>query len=279
MALVRNKQDRRRDRHKNRTGRKPFSGVDGEGGNINGKHEYLLLRAGRDHVLETGEPLQFWECLAFLADLPKTHIYVSFFFDYDVTMICRRIPVARLQRLLDREARQVPDKPGSSFPVDVGPFQIDYLPKKEFKVRRRIRGAEWTTIQDVGSFFQCSFVKALQRWFDDGSMDEQIARIAEGKEQRHDFGQVTQDERQYNLLEIIMLERMMDKFRSVCDELDLRPHKWEGPGHLVSAVFRNEGLPNNKSIPLFTEDAHVAIMANMAYYGGRFEVARFGMIA
>lgn len=271
-------QDRRKDRHRNRVQRKPFCGVDGEGGNIDGRHEYLLLRAGTEHVLETGKPLSWHECLGFLADLPKDRIYVSFYFDYDVTMMLRDLPAERLNRLLDRDCRRIPDKPGSSFPVDVGDYQIDYLGRKEFKVRRRKKGAQWTVVQDVGSFFQCSFVVALKRWFGDGTMDAQIDKIAEGKAQRHDFGQVTEDERQYNLLEIIMLENMMEKFRSVCDELELKPHRWEGPGNLVAAVFQREKLPKNKDIGLFEEYPLVAIMANMGYYGGRFEVVEFGFI-
>src|SRR5690242_3139806 len=132
---------RKADRHLNRTGRKPFAGVDGEGGNIEGRHVYLLLRAG-EHVLETGEELTAVECLNFLSRLPADKIYVSFFFDYDVTMMLRDLPPERLARLLDNDCRRIPGKPCSSFPVDYAGFQIDYMPRKEFKVRRRLRRDE-----------------------------------------------------------------------------------------------------------------------------------------
>lgn len=85
-------QDRRKDRHRDRRNpqlRKPFCGVDGEGGNFPSGHEYMLLRAG-EFALETGKPLTSIECLGFLADLPKDRIYVAYFFDYDVTMIDRK---------------------------------------------------------------------------------------------------------------------------------------------------------------------------------------------
>src|SRR6188472_308815 len=119
----------------------PFAGVDGEGGDIGtGRQEYLLLRAG-DHVLETGQPLTPMECLRFLADLPHDRTYVSYAFNYDVTMILRDLPVERWARILEpkRGVR------GTVLPVCVpyrqtpqdGDVEVNYMPSKEFKVRIR----------------------------------------------------------------------------------------------------------------------------------------------
>lgn len=276
--------DQRRDRHRSRrttAPKKPFCGVDGEGGDVNGRHEYLLLRAG-EFCLETGEPLTWLECLAFLADLPKDRIYVSFFFDYDVTMMMRGADPERVARLLDTDCRRIPSKPCSSFPVDFGSFQVDYMPHKEFRVRRRLgpkKYGQWTIVHDTGSFFQSAFTKALRKWFaDEPELTPVIDKIAEGKEQRNEFGEVTEYEREYNKLEILMLERLMEKFRDLCTELGIRPTKWQGPGNLVSAVFKRAGLPRNSDISLFTDMPELAAMANSAYYGGRFEVSTFGKI-
>lgn len=277
---------RKGDRHRTRrSGPKPFCGVDGEGGNLGLlpvlNHEYLLLRAG-EFALETGSPLTVFECLGFLADLPKDRIYVSFFFDYDVTMMLRTLPVERLTRLLDTDCRRIPGKPCSSFPIDFGDFQIDYMPHKEFRVRRRLgtrEYAQWTVIHDTGTFFQSSFVTALRKWFaDEPTMTAVIDKIAEGKEERNVFGEVTEYEREYNKLEIMMLERLMEKFRDLCSSLDMRPTKWQGPGNLVSSVFKRERLPGNKDIELFDTMPQLMSMANSAYYGGRFEVSTFGHI-
>lgn len=278
---------RKRDRHRDRNTPRRFCGVDGEGGNVGllpiQDHEYFLLRAG-EFVLETGEPLTWVECLQFLADLPTDRIWVSYFFDYDVTMILRRAPEERIRRLLDTDCRRIPKKPCSSFPVDIGKFQVDYMPHKEFRVRQWVGpGAKdysnWVIIHDTGTFFQSSFVSALTRWFaDEPAITPVIEQIAEGKKQRNDFGQVTEYEREYNRLEIAMLERLMEKFRDLCSELDLRPLKWQGPGNLVSAVFRREKLPRNNQIDLFDTQPELMKMANAAYYGGRFEVSTFGDI-
>lgn len=279
-------QDRKRDRHAHRRYAidRPFVGVDGEGGNFDTGHEYMLLRAG-NRVLETGKPLSWHDCLPFLADLPKDVIYVAYFFDYDATMILRGLPEERVRRLLDIDCRRIPQKPCSSWPIDFHEFQIDYLPRKELRVRRK--GGQWTIISDVGPFFQSAFCSedadgklygALPRWFPEPEYEPVLRKIAEGKKQRHDFGGVTEYEREYNLLEIKMLENLMERFRDVCSQLDIRPQKWQGPGNLVSAVFKREGLPRNKDISLFEQYPTVARMGNDAYYGGRFEVSHFGHI-
>lgn len=277
---------------------RPFVGVDGEGGDIYGSHEYLLLRAG-DQVLETGEPLTWEECLWFLSELPSDVIYVSYYFDYDVTMMVRRMPEERLRRLMDRESRT--DRSGmfhGPMPIDIGNYQVDYLPHKEFRVRRRIdtvahkrRYTKWVVISDVGSFFQSSFVSALRKWY--GSTDSQgewtpnpgeshmaavIDKIEEGKSQRNAFGRVTQYEREYNLLECKVLVQLMNKFRTMCHEAGLRPAKWQGPGNLVMAQFRKVGLPKNKDITCFDDYDGLQAFCNAAYYGGRFEACVFGEI-
>jgi len=278
---------RKRDRHRTRSTPRRFCGVDGEGGQAGLlpvlDHHYYLLRAG-EFALETGKSLSWVECLQFLADLPTDRIWVSYFFDYDVTMMLRDAPEERIKRLLDTDCRRIPGKPCSSFPVDIGKFQVDYMPHKEFRVRQWVGPgpkdySNWVIIHDTGSFFQCSFVQALNRWFaDEPDLKPVIDQIAEGKSQRNDFGQVTEYEREYNRLEIAMLERLMEKFRALCDELDLRPLKWQGPGNLVSAVFRREKLPRNNQINLFDTKPELMRMANAAYYGGRFEVSSFGDI-
>lgn len=282
-----------------RRGIKSFVGVDGEGGSVRGSHEYLLLRAG-NQALETGLPLTWEECFWFLSELPADKIYVSYYFDYDVTMMVRRIPKERLERLMNREGRlETIGKRRGSMPIDVGSYQIDYLPRKEFRIRRRVADGTgnkrhytpWVTISDVGSFFQSTFVSALRKWygeFDDtgtwaphpgeSHMGSIIDKIAEGKDLRNAFGTITEYVREYNILEIRALELLMNKFRTMCYEVGLRPTKWQGPGNLVMAQFRKVGMPRNRDLTLFDEDEELQRYANAAYYGGRFEARTFGEI-
>ncbi|MGH7744085.1 MAG: DNA polymerase, partial [Candidatus Dormibacteria bacterium] len=268
--------------------RAPFAGVDGEGGDYysNGGHEYLLLRAG-ERVLETGAPLTLVECLTFLADLPKGIVYVSFFFDYDVTMMLRSMPEERLKRLLDPSMRRKnPCSP--AYPIDYGDFQIDYMPHKEFRVRRRGKKTQWTIINDTGSFFQEAFAKvlgdgtiggALPKWLGDRAEYRQIIQgIAEGKGKRAEFGPMTDYEREYNRHECELLAEMMTLYREMCDRLDLRPNKWQGPGQLVTAFFKREKFPRHSDLAIYDEKPEFILFANDAFYGGRFEDCIFGWI-
>lgn len=268
--------------------RAPFVGVDGEGGDFygDGGHEYLLLRAG-EHVLETGRPLTSGECLAFLADLPKGKLYVSFYFDYDVTMMLRGLPEERLRRLLDPNLRRKnPCSP--TFPVDWGQFQVDYVSHKEFRVRRRGKGAQWTIVSDTGSFFQEAFAKALadgtvggalQKWLGEAPEYTAIIRgIAEGKGKRNEFGPMTDYEREYNRHECELLAVMMEKYRDMCDRLELRPLKWQGPGQLVTSFFKRERFPRHDDLEIYDRIPDFIWFANNAFYGGRFECCHFGWI-
>ena len=92
---------------------KLFVGVDGEGGNIficspdgtvTKHHEYYLIRVG-SHMLRSDNALGTHDILDFLVSLPYTdrNIYVSYFFEYDVTMILRDLSDERLDRLVHRE--------------------------------------------------------------------------------------------------------------------------------------------------------------------------------
>jgi DNA polymerase type B, organellar and viral len=240
------------------------------------RHQYLSLRAGPD-LLETGKPLSAWECLSFLADLDPQYIYVSYFFDYDITMIIRTLPEERARRLLYPHLRTLPGQHYAA-PLDLTApdgekYQIDYLPHKEFKVRRP--GSKWIVISDTGQFFQGSFLSTLRKW-NIGTPEEQ-EMIRAGKEKRATFGVFNEETRAYNALECVLLEELMTQFRAVCEETGYVPKKWQGPGYLASAMLAKHGVPRRDDIPILRNDAFRAL-AQAAYYGGRFETTVAGPI-
>lgn len=254
------------------TRRKPFCGVDGEGSTF-ARHEYMLLRAG-EFVLNTGEALTPYECLYFLAMLPTGREYVSYFFDYDVTMMTRDMPEDTLYELMDRESRARKDGRGYR-PVKWKGFEFDWLPRKEFKVRHPSIKSSWSVVSDVGTFFQCSFVAALRKW-GIGSA-EVVERIAEGKSQRANFGAMTPEIVEYNRLECDLLEDLMETFRRLCEQVGYVPRKWQGPGQMAIAMFEKHGIPKRADI----QDripAAVWKLAQQAYYGGRFETTAVGWV-
>lgn len=255
---------------------RPFVGVDGEGGNVpepgalfGDSHEYLLLRAG-DQVLETGAPLTWGECLKFLADLDPGFTYVSYYFDYDVTMMLRKAPLPALKRLFAKR-----DRISSS--ERIGNYDVSYTPHKEFKVRHRRAGSpKFITISDVGPFFQCSFVKALTQW--DIGTPEVRGRIAADKARRSEFREMTGQEREYNREEVSLLEELMQEFAEACYTVGYIPARWQGPGWLATAIMRAHDVPRSKDLPI-TSNRLLMKLANEAYYGGRFEITCVGPVA
>lgn len=265
----------------------PFCGVDGEGGNIPDPdalfgtvHRYLLLRAG-EWTVENPRGLSFEQCADFLLELPRDRIYVAYFFDYDVTMMIRSLPADRAKRLLDRSKRMGTAGNGAQvMPLDYGLYQLDYLPHKEFKIRKRVRGTEkeygeWLVISDVGQFFQTSFVTTLEKW--NIGTEEEREYIRKGKALRADFTGVTEEIRAYNALEVLLLQQLMHEFRSVCTDTGYVPRKWQGPGYLAAAMLAHHGVARRKDIPIMG-NVEFKALANEAYYGGRFETTAVGPI-
>lgn len=271
----RNAQARRRT-VRNRVARladKPFCGVDGEGGNLpdpgtlfGTRHEYLLLRAG-SLVLETGNPLSFWECAEFLTSLPVDFTYAAYYFDYDVTMMLKSAPVDRVKRLFNVQ--------GNIGDVEIGPYLVGYMPGKSFRIKRKIDPTPALVINDMGPFFQCSFVKALTDW--NIGTAEQRAKILEGKSKRSGFAAMTGEDREYNRLEVELFEQLATEFGETCADLDIVPSRWQGPGQIASAVLKKNNVPRQKDIPI-CQNTMLMGLANDAYYGGRFENTALGPI-
>ena len=257
----------------------PFCGVDGEGGDIpdpdalfGTKHAYQLLRAGEFKV-ENPDGLDFYECAKFLTGLPQKRIYVSYFFDYDVTMIVKSLPQERVTRLLDRSKRSH-DGNWQLLPLDIGEYQVDYLPHKEFKIRRADQ-KHFTIINDVGTFFQTGFAYTIEKW--DIGTPEQREMIRSGKIKRGEFRFMTPEIRAYNAIEILLLEQLMEAFRAQCISTGYVPWKWQGPGNLAGAMLKHHSIPRSKEIPILKNE-EFRRLANDAYYGGRFETTAVGPV-
>jgi hypothetical protein len=255
-----------------------FRGVDGEGGNVpedgalfGNRHQYLSLRVG-PNLLETGAPLSWWECFAFLADQSPRYIYVAYFFDYDVTMMIRTLPEAVARKLLNRSSRA--NQYGNIMPVKYSDYEFDYMAHKEFRIRRA-GSKHWVIISDVGQFFQKTFLNTITKW-DVGTPEEREV-IRKGKEMRADFAEHSAEIEYYNTLECVLLEQLMTNFRAVCWETGYVPRKWQGPGFLASAMLERHGVPRRDDIPILNNSKFRAL-AQAAYYGGRFETTAAGPI-
>lgn len=261
----------------------PFRGIDGEGGGEKGDvhpgyHAYFLLSVGVGSLLprEGNIRLTTGQCLEFISSLDPDYCYVGYFFDYDVTKILEDLPLAKLERLMDRTTRVRKDGRGI-FPVDYGPYEFDYIPRKEFKVRKK--GQKWIVINDVGPFFQCRFVEALKLW--SVGTDDEREIIARGKDMRGNFNFADlQTIATYNAMEIKLLEELMEKFRKACSDVGLVPNKWQGPGQLAKALMQKNGVPRSKDVPLLNDPEFTELMkfGRCSYYGGRPELMAIGPV-
>lgn len=265
---------------------RPFIGCDGEGcgKDAHGRQLYTLFRMGGRELFDDGRHLGTEKLLNFICDEPAGTILVGFAFGYDVTMILRDLSPGQQKRLF--EPRNFGE--GHSPYVWFKNFDIEYLPRNYIKVKRVIieRGTDGTerripvkgsqrTIYETFGFFQKPFIKVMAE-FDVGS-EASRKTVAENKSRRSEFVNITDEERRYCALECEMLVELMEKLRSYCHAAGIVPRTWNGAGKLANALHRlhetTTAVEAKAVVP-----KQVLDLANMAYYGGRFEITRTGKI-
>jgi hypothetical protein len=285
---------------------KPFMGVDGEGFGTDdkGRQNYGLMNAsdalGREHVLDRdGRALSVRDCLDFILSLPASHILVGYYFRYDVNQILRGM--LSQEKTLRKILKPYRGKNGSVCSTHWGDYAITYQEGQFFSVgklepfdpanksrwRKIIKGSTRIVYEPFG-FFQCSFVKALDK-FGIGTAEER-ERIKINKDRRGDFTELTTEIIEYCKLECRLLAQLMDKFRKTCHEAGIFPDRWSGAGRLAAALLKQNGIPKR---PLTTReseagkgasseprrpnrDPELEKAATAAYVAGRFETSRLG---
>jgi len=257
----------------------PFAGCDGEGAGKDdlGRQLYMLFRMG-DRELYTSQPLTTDDILEFICNAPKMYYYVGFSFGYDVTMILRDLSDEAKRKLF----RPRVWSKGFSPYVWYGQYEVDYLPRQFLRVRRvRIIDGKPVPVKssvrviyETFGFFQKSFLKVLEQ-FSIGS-PEQRKQIAVSKAGRGtDTWTIDDRTREYCALECDMLANTMEKLRDNCFAAGIRPMAWTGAGKIAKALHASNRTPKMADLDIPPEAAD---MASMAYYGGRFEVTRIGLI-
>lgn len=200
-------------------------------------------------------------------------------------MILRDLPDALKSRLF-----QLKSYGGGNSPfVRYGLWEIDYLPKQYLRVRqvRRLRQADgsWSwkvvkgstrTIYETFGFFQKSFLKVLGE-FNVGTEDERRLIAASKSLRGSDDWTISDTERDYCALECQLLAELMERLREYCAAASIVPKSWNGAGKLAKALHRGHETPTSDQVNELVPP-EVRALASMAYYGGRFEITRTGMI-
>jgi hypothetical protein len=278
---------------------RPFVGCDGEGAGRGHRHRYTLFRMGQAELFANDRELTTEELLGFICDEGQAQgdvIFCGFSFGYDVTMILRDMPDAKLRYALgvrgrrrDGKQESVPVTRGESRWVTYAGFGIHYLPRNYLAVvRRKPAGTDsrgrtrWvkdpmqrtTYIYESFGFFQRGFVGVLQKY---GIGREHWPLIQRMKNQRAQFGRMTKAHRRYNQLECELLAEVMERFRANAIRADILPREYSGAGKLAAAMHKEGGTLTRAEVESLVP-ADVLAFADRAFYGGRMETTRVGLL-
>lgn len=224
----------------------------------------------------------------------KQAIHVCYGASYDSNMILHGvsmdIPESDLRKLHSGKS------------IDFDKFQLVYRPHKSLEIReymsifQKYRFNEKTgkregwfkksvIIWDVFSFFQCSFVEALEKYFIRGNRLPEdtkeewkliIQKIKAGKDLRGTF---TEDElwsfvKPYTELEVWSLNKLMIELRNNLEKAGIQVMRWDGAGACASALLKKYKVKPHISDNNIPNDIIVA--AEYAFFGGRIEVLQYG---
>jgi hypothetical protein len=280
-----------------------FIGVDGEGVTdpVTGEHRYVLLSCGDRHLSQDSAHLQFGEILTFMwACFEEDYsdeacpVYVGFYLKYDFSQWIRTLPEDRARWLLDpvfiaKRQRREPHRPPA--PVFYQGWEFDYLPGKRFRLRpegktkiSRIEGGKlvtpWMYVNDTGSYFQSSFLKAINPVGNQNPVVtlEEYNIIAEGK-RRRETAEFDPAMIKYNLLECQVLARLMAQLGEGMRKEELKPQRdaWHGPGQLAQLWLGKIKAPKGQAVRDATPET-VREAARASYYGGWFELFWHGPV-
>lgn len=265
-----------------------FIGVDGEGWGVGNQHNYCLLSVGDESIYHAdGSRLHILEIFEFLwqqFQRNKNAAFVGYYLGYDFTQWFRTLPGERARMLLSKEgiAKRKPKNPLNPipFPVEWRGWKFDILNYKRFKLQAE-GSSEWLYICDAGSFFQTSFLSAIdpKNWQDSKvCTDEELETIREGKSKRGHTG-FDAEMVKYNITENRVMSRLMAEYNRglVKAGLFLNREQWFGPGQAAQVWLDNINAPTRKTIEEKTPAAY-RDAARAAYYGGWFEITAHGVI-
>lgn len=236
-----------------------FLCFDGEGYDIDGRHQYVYLCAfdGTDYFeLRNEEGLSSTECFNFIIDCAAAHpqhISVIFGGSYDAEMMLRDVTVPKLLAIKDSGTCKWRN------------YRIKYTKRKYFSVTDIKRG-QTCMLWDVIGFFQCTFERALLDWL--GVKDKTIAK---GKRAREAFNAEQLDFIiDYCKRELLHFEHLMQRLWQALDDTNIKLNRWDGAGAAAQSVLQQKGVDSYKGSLSQNEEHYM--QARCAYAGGRFEL-------
>lgn len=246
-----------------------FIAFDGEGGEVAGVHQYLMLMSSDGHSITNPKGLTSEQCFKFLIEQRRAHkdgIFVIFAGGYDGNLWLRDIPKETIELIVS-----------ASYDAWVywGDWGIRFKQRKYFALTHRTmtdeKGKPLTMIVwDVHGFFQSSFVAACKTWIPDYA---KLELIIEGKKKRTAFtANDAEFMNAYTSAELDALVLIMLKLRDACKALDLKLNRWDGAGAVAAAIYKIHDVKDAICEP--PPDVYDA--SKHAYFGGRIEMIKYG---
>lgn len=256
-------------------GPKAFVGWDSEGRLVDDQHVTDIFNNSRNEALVNPKGILGSELLAYFHKYHKRgDINVFFSFGYDVTMILKAL--MRDNGFDDDGARQWFRDLADNDEIDeytlliVGRARvhIKYRPRKYLVIRYEGKVMIW---QDVFAFFQASFLTTMKEWVPDLARDT-IARIEEGKSQRQERTDTTDEYVRYCYDECVTLVEIMNRLRIALEDCNLSLNRWDGPGAVAQAKLQSNRI---KSYMIDTPE-FARVIVSRAFSGGRIETTVLG---
>ena len=271
---------------------KPFAAVDSEGFvDGNGDHRMYLIGSSEADPLISKRPLLGTEILDWICSLDPDYVHLGYFFGYDVTQIIKALyyeyPLHRRESFLktmltyirksaDAEVKGLPAVYISHPTKYRVLYRLVIIDGKIFSVQRRspAGNSSQIEIQDCSSFFQTSFIRALDTWG-----ISYPPELVEGKKNRslHTIEYWLANHRtvvEYNQIELGLLVELMNKFASTVAENNLIPTRWIGPGSIAGVLLKRWGVAKPSQVEFEEPLTH----ARDSFFGGWFEISTAGAI-
>lgn len=257
---------------------KLFIGIDGEA--IDSK--YVLIGTSTGKCLEDNEGIKTDNALNFLWSLGNNRhlrkqgaVFVGFYFAYDVEMICRDLPDNIKQRLFHPRFVLKDDGKFYKDRIFYKNFELTYIKRKFFSIRRKDTQQNGITIYDACGFFvgQGSFIEVLK------AMKIPVpAEIVSGKAERNIFSWENYETiKKYCLLECELLSLLMNKIKDMTDKQGLTPRRWYGSSALANLALRKWSIRDYMRRTVEENmSGYFWDLITRAYFGGWIEAHKLG---
>lgn len=234
------------------------------------------------------------EMLEYILDVGKRYphaVHVGYAFKYDANMLIKNLSQAQIVELWKNGMLRFRLSNGRK-------CNVHWIPGKKFTItawyggdnsnsrsRDRHRGNGQrvsVTIYDYHTFFGGAFLDTAEKILQEDLSEYDRQTIAHGKAARgHQSWNDIDEIEHYWQREILLIQRVFEKFRKVMYRAGFHLKEWYGPGALANYIITQYGLRDavagtQSTSGVLPPEVHNA--SKVAFFGGRFELFQAGRI-